>query len=135
MKSHFICVDFDGTIVKHEYPRIGGAVPEALDTLRRLQDAGHKIILFTMRCGKELDEAVEYLRDEGIELFGVNHNPTQSAWTNSPKVYGHIYIDDAGVGCPLSWDGHSRPFVDWDKVSKRLLYLIVDLPNELEGRG
>jgi len=135
MKSHFICVDFDATIVKHEYPKIGEEVPGAIDTLLRLQKAGHRLILLTMRGGKELEEAVIYLEERGIKLFGINENETQKFWTSSPKVYGHIYIDDAGLGCPLSWDGHSRPFVDWDKVSKRLLYLIVDLPNELENGG
>ncbi len=93
-KSKYICVDFDGTIVTHDFPEIGKDVPYAIETLKALQDNGHKIILFTMRADEYLDEAVDYLKKRGNELYGINTNPTQKSWTNSPKAYGHIYIDD-----------------------------------------
>lgn len=111
-----ICVDFDGTIVEHDYPRIGKPVPYAIETIKKLQSMGANIILFTMRSDKTLDEAVKYCNDNGIELYGINRNPSQT-WTNSPKAYGELYIDDAAVGCPLiSTD--SRPYVDWLEVYK-----------------
>ncbi len=119
-KSKYICVDFDGTIVTHDFPEIGKDVPYAIETLKALQDNGQKIILFTMRADEYLDEAVDYLKKRGIELYGINTNPTQKSWTNSPKAYGHIYIDDAAVGCPLQWGNHPRPFVDWVKVIELL---------------
>ena len=52
-------------------------------------------------------------------MFGINENPTQKRWTNSPKVYTHMYIDDAALGCPLKMDLNlsDRPFVDWEIVS------------------
>ena len=118
----YICVDFDGTIVDFDFPDIGRPAPGAIKWLKRFQDKGGKIILFTMRSdhrkyGPALTEAVDYLKKQGIELFGINKNPTQVFWTSSPKAYGHVYIDDAAAGCPLIHpDGFNRPCVDWSKV-------------------
>ncbi len=111
-----ICIDFDGTIVEHAYPNIGTPVPFALETIRLLQQRGHAIILFTMRHGETLTAAVKYLADNGVtSLYGVNDNPNQKDWTHSRKVYGHLYIDDAALGCPLIIpdDGGRRPYADW----------------------
>ena len=113
-----LAVDFDGTIVKHEYPRIGPPVPNAISYLREYQDKGWKLILWTMRSGEPLAEAVEYLKFHGIKLFGVNNNPGQASWTSSPKVYANYYIDDAAVGCPLLAGDHARPYVDWHRIDK-----------------
>ena len=110
------CVDFDGTVVTHEYPRIGKPVPGALETLRALRRNGDKIILFTMRGGNELDAAVKYLEGSGIQLYGINTNPTQTEWTESPKAYGQCYIDDASVGMKLVENPNGRPYVDWEWV-------------------
>jgi hypothetical protein len=115
----YIAVDFDGTCVTHEYPNIGkdiGAVP----VLKKLTDSGYKIILNTMRSGKELAAAIKWFIDNDIPLFGANENPTQKSWTTSPKVHAHIYIDDAALGCPLKNDPSisDRPYVDWEKVKR-----------------
>lgn len=128
-----IAVDFDGTCVTHDFPRIGkdiGAIP----ILKRLVKRGHKLILFTMRSdienpisndygtipqgGMYLTDAVNWFKENGIELFGINENPEQKSWTNSPKPYAHLYIDDAALGCPLMVDGRisERPFVNWDDI-------------------
>ena len=113
-------VDFDGTCVSHEYPRVGfdiGAAP----VLKRIVAEGGLIILWTMRSGKELQDAVSWFAAKEIPLFGINSNPSQGAWTTSPKCYANIYIDDAALGCPLL-DGApgDRKFVDWNAVSKML---------------
>ena len=90
--------------------------------MTKFQKAGAKLILFTMRSdgGKNsdaLNQAVTYLKENGIHLYGVNKNPTQVLWTSSPKAYGQIYIDDAAFGCPLIQpDGFQRPCVDWEIV-------------------
>ena len=120
--SNFICVDFDGTIVEHEFPIIGKPVPLAIETLKELTLLGHKIILFTMRSDRTLAKAVDYLTKNDIHLYGINVNPTQSQWTNSPKAFGHIYIDDAALGCPLmnSDTKYGRKYVDWKKVRELL---------------
>ena len=111
-----ICVDFDGTVTKHEYPRVGADVDGAVRVLKRLVKADHKIILYTMRSGPTLKHAIEWYRKHGIPLYGANYSPGQESWTNSPKVYGNLYIDDAALGTPLIHVKGERPYVDWDKV-------------------
>ena len=132
--SYEIVVDFDGTCVKHQFPEIGDDVPGARLVLKELVAAGHKLILFTMRSdgqqkgkfedgyeihpGDYLSQAAEWFSRNGIELWGIQTNPTQSRWTTSPKAYGQIYIDDAALGCPLVYptDTNERPWVDWAMV-------------------
>jgi hypothetical protein len=125
-KRLYIAVDFDGTVVKHEYPKVGETIKGAVDVLKMLVANKHNIILWTMRSGKQLDDAVNWYKENDIPLFGVNYNPTQVEWTESPKAYAEIYIDDAALGCPLCFncvEGKNgvmhpvgRPFVDWVKV-------------------
>ena len=112
----YVVVDFDGTMVTHEYPNVGkdiGAVP----VLKALVENGHKIICFTMRGPgtKEEAEAKAWFEQNDIPLYGFNENPDQASWSQSRKVYGHIYIDDAALGCPLCYPRKisDRPFVNW----------------------
>jgi hypothetical protein len=119
MKPIKIAVDFDGTCVTHDYPKVGkdiGAVP----VLKLLVEAGHRIILNTMRYGKELQDAVDWFKENGIPLYGVNEDPGQKEWTQSPKVFANLYIDDAALGAPLKIEpGLSyRPFIDWTEIEK-----------------
>ena len=118
-----IAIDFDGTCVTHEYPKIGKENEGCVDVLKELVREGHKLILYTMRSGKHLEDAVDWFKERRIPLWGINENPTQSAWTASPKIYANMYIDDAACGCPLIYDKSkaSRPFVDWDAVKIILL--------------
>jgi len=113
----YIAVDFDGTCVVHAYPRLGrdvGAVP----VLKALAQRGHRLILNTMRSGKELVEAQQWFIDNGIPLYGVNRNPDQDSWTTSPKVYAHLYIDDAALGAPLvAGENGERDYIDWNATA------------------
>jgi hydroxymethylpyrimidine pyrophosphatase-like HAD family hydrolase len=116
-----IAVDFDGTCVTHEYPKIGkdiGAIP----VLKELVKQGHKLILLTMRSGQTLDEAVAWFKDNDIPLWAVNNNPEQTEWTDSPKVYANMYIDDASLGAPVEYNPSftRREYIDW-KVVKFML--------------
>ena len=123
MNSYVIAIDFDGTCVEHEYPSVGMDVEGAVETLRALNNKGHKLILFTMRSGDKLEKAVKWFKDRNIELWVVNKNPEQKEWTESPKVYADIYIDDASLGCPIMFiDGVRRPVVNWRKVREWLEY-------------
>lgn len=112
-----IAIDFDGTVVDHRYPDVGPTLPGAIEKIKDISDKGVKIILWTMRSGKELEDAVKWYSDNGIPLFGVNENPEQKSWTKSPKVYAHLYIDDAAFGAPLfqlAW--MLRPGINWELV-------------------
>ena len=126
----YICVDFDGTIADHRFPEIGPPVPGALEWMAKFQAAGARLILFTMRSdggrsGNVLSAAVDYLQENGIELYGINKNPTQVHWTNSPKAYGQLYIDDAAFGCPLIQpDGFNRPCVNWEIVGPEVMKML-----------
>lgn len=111
-----ICVDFDGTLAVHKYPKIGDVVPLAIETCLELQKLGHKLILFTMRDHDELDEAVSWCKEKGLEFWGINENPDQHTWSESRKVYGNLYIDDAAYGCPLINLVNEKPIVDWSKI-------------------
>ena len=120
MKLHppsIVAIDFDGTCVTHAYPKIGCHIGAA-SAVRALMEAGHKIILWTMRSGHPLAEAVEWCALNGIELYGINNNRTQKHWTSSPKCYANLYIDDCGLGIPLLRMPaiSDRPFVDWPAV-------------------
>ena len=116
-----IAVDFDGTCVTHEYPYMGrdiGAVP----VLRELADAGYRLILHTMRSGRLAKSAAEWFKENGIPLYAVNSNPEQKSWTDSPKVYADLYIDDSALGIPLKMTPDvTRPFVDWESVRELLV--------------
>lgn len=128
-------IDFDGTCVTHEFPNVGkdiGAEP----VLKAIVEAGHRLVLWTMRSdvempestdptifakpGQYLTDAVNWFAARGIPLWGINNNPEQSSWTHSPKAYCHIYIDDAAIGCPLLFVKGSRPCVDWVEVANML---------------
>ncbi|MGC8823600.1 MAG: BT0820 family HAD-type phosphatase [Bacteroidales bacterium] len=100
-----IAVDFDGTIVEHEYPRIGKEKPFAFYTLKKLQAEGHLLILWTSRKGTALDEAVEFCRRHGVEFYAVNKNFPEEIWDDSiaRKIVADIYIDDRNLGGFPGW--------------------------------
>jgi hypothetical protein len=123
-----IAIDFDGTIVDHQYPDIGDEVPGAIETIKALALAGHQLILYTMRSDKPeakeftLTAAIEFCQWRGVIFNAVNVNPQQKEWTASPKVYAQIYIDDAALGCPIRENPRmgGRPYVDWHAVGRLL---------------
>jgi hydroxymethylpyrimidine pyrophosphatase-like HAD family hydrolase len=100
-----IAVDFDGTIVDHEYPAIGKEKLFAFRTLKELEKAGANLILWTFRTGRELDEAVEYCRKNGIEFYAVNKNYPEEVFDEkvSRKINADIFIDDRNVGGFPGW--------------------------------
>lgn len=100
-----IAVDFDGTIVEHRYPKIGKEMLFAFDALRKLQANGHRLILWTIREGRYLEEAVEYCRANGVEFYAINKNYPEETFTEgmSRKVNADLYIDDRNVGGFPGW--------------------------------
>ena len=100
-----IAVDFDGTIVEHKYPAIGPQRPFAFDTLRALQEKGHRLILWTYRSKESLAEAVKYCNDNGLWFYAVNKNYPEEKWNaeDSRKILANLYIDDRNLGGIPSW--------------------------------
>jgi len=134
-----IAVDFDGTIVEHNYPNIGEEKLFAIETLKELQKQGHQIILWTYRHGKELEEAVEYCRKRGLEFYAVNKNYPEEIFdenTMSRKIYADVYIDDKNLlgfpGWIETWkilnnnseSTNNIPFF-YNKKSKNFLYKLL----------
>ena len=102
-----IAVDFDGTIVEHRYPAIGKERPFATDTLKKLIKDGHRLILWTVREGRLLEEAVDFCRERGIEFYAVNRDyPEEEKEHNkhySRKLKADVWIDDRNVGGLPDW--------------------------------
>ena len=101
-----IAVDFDGTIVTHEYPKIGKEIPFAIDTLKKLQQSPqYQLILWTVREGELLQEAVDYCRNRGLVFFAVNSNyPEEEAEHEEPrKLKADLFIDDRNLGGLPDW--------------------------------
>ncbi len=102
-----IAVDFDGTIVTHEYPQIGEERPFAVETLKMLINDRHRLILWTVREGKLLEDAVEWCRERGIEFYAVNKDYPEEKqegnqhYTRKPKV--DVWIDDRNIGGLPDW--------------------------------
>lgn len=107
-----IAVDFDGTIVEHRYPEIGKELPNATATLRRLIEDGHKLILWSVREGKLLDEAVEWCRKRGVIFYAVNRDFEGDTPGENPsfsrKLKVRLFIDDRNVGGLPDWDSIYR---------------------------
>lgn len=103
--SKVIAVDFDGTVVEHDYPRIGKEMLFAFATLKELNKKGHKLILWTIRTGSLLDEAVEYCKKNGVEFYAVNKNYPEEEYTEtiSRKLNADVFIDDRNVGGFIGW--------------------------------
>ena len=115
-----IAVDFDGTIVEHRYPSIGKELPFAIETLRRLSLDGHRLILWTVREGELLEEAVEFCRSRGLEFYAVNRDyPEEEQGHNnhfSRKLKADVWIDDRNLGGLPDWG------VIYEMIQNRLTY-------------
>ena len=101
-----IAVDFDGTIVTHEYPAVGKEIPFAIDTLKRFQtEFHHTLILWTVREGETLEEAIEFCRERGLEFYAVNANYPEEDFSPgfSRKINADLYIDDRSLGGIPEW--------------------------------
>lgn len=104
-QGKIIAVDFDGTIVEDRYPEIGSPMIFAFDTLKKLQQDGHKLILWTFRHGKSLEAAVDFCAQQGITFYAVNKNfPEEEFNEKTPrKIKADLFIDDRNIGGFLGW--------------------------------
>ena len=106
-RTFFIAVDFDGTIVTHKYPEIGDPIPGAMSVLRQLIRDGHKLILWSVREGALLDEAVDYCKEHGVTFYAVNRDyPEEQKGDEgfTRKLKADVFIDDRNIGGRLDWE-------------------------------
>jgi hypothetical protein len=104
--SKIIAVDFDGTIVEDRYPDIGRPTLFAFETLKKLQEDGHRLILWTYRVQDKLEAAVAFCRENGIEFYAVNQSyPGEDLLDpqNSRKIHADLFIDDRNWGGLPDW--------------------------------
>ena len=106
MNNKIIAVDFDGTIVEDKYPEIGKPMIFAFETMKKLQERGYRLVLWTYRHGKRLDEAVEFCRKNGIEFYAVNSSFEGEVFeteNQSRKINADLFIDDRNLGGFPGW--------------------------------
>lgn len=108
-----VAVDFDGTIVKHDYPQIGEPLPEAFEVLREMQEYGHELILWTCREDQSLRNAIAHCEERGIRFVSHNSNLDRHNFKRSitRKILADVYIDDRNFG----------GFPGWQEVRMRLV--------------
>ena len=117
-----IAVDFDGTIVEHKYPAIGKEIPFATASLRQLIQDGHKLILWSVREGELLEEAVKWCEKRGVRFYAVNADLDEDAAAHqgtahySRKIKADVFIDDRNVGGLPDWG------TIYQMISKRATY-------------
>ena len=125
-----IAVDFDATMAEEVYPEpgIGDPVPGAFHWVRRFREAGATLMLWTVRHGVLLEDAVAFLDDYDFKFDYINESPVAHG-NLGPKKHADIYIDDKAFGVPLmpSYMGR-RPCVDWEKVGPSVLNIIEGGP-------
>lgn len=99
--SKIIAVDFDNTLFKTCWPLIIHPNWPIIDMVKIQQEKGAKVILWTCRTGKNLDDALEACYRVGLHFDAVNANLPEvveefgEEWR---KIFAHEYWDD------LSWN-------------------------------
>ena len=102
-----IAIDFDGTIVENHYPEIGQERPFAIETLKMLIRDHHRLVLWTCREGRLLDDAVAWCRQRGVEFYAVNRDYPEETIEGNPhftrKLKADLFIDDRSIGGLPDW--------------------------------
>lgn len=129
-KSLKFCIDYDGTCVTEEFPKVGDEVPHVVVVLKELVEKGHRLILWTARSGKLLQDAIDWFESRNIPLYGVNKDPHPlEGWPVPRKVIPAWYIDDRNLGTPIMkykyWNFEKKQLlefevVDWFSIEKIL---------------
>ena len=100
-----LAIDFDGTIVDDAYPKVGKPKLFAIETLKKLQEDGHRLILWTYRSGIPLEEAVAFCKSKGVVFYAVNKSFPEEQFdpSKSRKIHADLFIDDRNIGGFLGW--------------------------------
>jgi hydroxymethylpyrimidine pyrophosphatase-like HAD family hydrolase len=133
LKNLTIAIDFDGTIVENRYPKIGKPIIFAIETLIKLQEDGHQLILWTYRTGRELEEAIDFCKRQGINFYAVNKSYPEEIYDNSlsRKIQADYFIDDRNIGGLMGW---GEIYQRLDKISSGTDYT-KNIKNKKSGKG
>ena len=125
-----IYLDFDGTVVEHNFPAVGAENPNAINVISLLQKAGHNIVLNTYRADIDISyvqEALSFLNSHpqlsvSIENYLPKKLDPKSFDLVIAKSANQFYIDDIAVGIPLCKNKvlEFGMMVDWIEVEKIL---------------
>jgi len=120
--TKILAIDFDGTIVEDAYPKIGKPRLFAFETLLKLQEKGHRLILWTYRSGKKLQESIDFCKENGIEFYAVNKSYPEEILDDSisRKIHADIFIDDRNFG----------ELPDWGKIYNDILNETPPIPKK-----
>lgn len=125
-----IAVDFDGTIVEHRYPQIGKPIPFAIDILIRLREERHTLILWTVREGALLQEAIDYCASKGVVFYAHNANfPEEEAVSASRKLTADLFIDDRNLGGLPDWTAIYRAISAMRQGAQDIIPILYGQPN------
>jgi hypothetical protein len=137
-----IYLDFDGTVVEHEYPKIGRCNFGCFEIIKKLQDAGHEIILNTMRV-----EFNDGSKDQALRYLSMGHlmvldRSQRSTWKLTYEITrctykklhpdrwdlpsaiksGVMYIDDIAPDIPLKNCSFIQgKMVDWTELDRQFI--------------
>ena len=114
--SLIIAIDFDGTIVENAYPDIGKPMLFAFETMKKMQEDGHRIVLWTYRHGKRLQAAVDFCKEKGIEFYAINNSYPEEEYDKkaSRKIHADIFVDDRNVGGFPGWTVVYKNIFDYE---------------------
>jgi hydroxymethylpyrimidine pyrophosphatase-like HAD family hydrolase len=121
-KHLIIAIDFDGTIVEDAYPKIGKPMIFAFETMRKLQSEGHRLILWTYRTEKKLQEAVDFCKQQGLEFYAINKSYPEEEFDGkiSRKINATFFVDDRNIGGFIGWTAvHKLLLNDESEIKKK----------------
>ncbi len=132
-----IAVDFDGTIVEHKYPEIGEERPFAVETLKKLAEQRHKLILWTVREGKLLEDALDWCKERGLEFYAINSDCSDRFNEAKDKNYScklnaDVFIDDKNISGIPDWGTIYRIITTGKSYQQILRARIYEEMGELE---
>ena len=120
-KHLIIAIDFDGTIVEDAYPKIGKPMIFAFETMKKLQSEGHRLILWTYRTEKKLQEAVDFCKQQGLEFYAINKSYPEEEFDGkiSRKINATFFVDDRNIGGFIGWTAVHKLLLNYDPEIKK----------------
>ena len=120
-KNLIIAIDFDGTIVEDAYPKIGKPMIFAFETMKKLQSEGHRLILWTYRTDKKLQEAVNFCKQQGLEFYAINKSYPEEEFDGkiSRKINATFFVDDRNIGGFIGWTAVHKLLLNYEPEIKK----------------